>query len=147
MHYLGLHLPKPATKRLVVGVVFDGSSVVDTFEHVTSAHQAPALQCREALDSIRTLLAAHDVGACVLLEGDYDRRARLTGTIKQRLRLEGAVLAGCVESIAVVAVMDGQALGRALGSNKPGAIAAGAATGVDTKYQEAGAAALAAQAL
>lgn len=147
MHFLGLHLPQPTTKRLVVGVVLDGTSVIDTLEHVPNPDHSQALQCREALDAVRSVLSAHQLGACVLLEGDYHPRAKVNRSAKQRLRLEGTVLAACHERIAVVQVMDGPALGRAMGTDKKAALAAGEATGVDKRFYEAAAAALAAQTL
>ncbi|OYN78907.1 hypothetical protein CG716_13645 [Mycolicibacterium sphagni] len=64
----------------------------------------------------------------VLLEADYDRRARIRDGTKDRLRIEGAILSACRErdEINDVQIMDGPQMGRACGSDKAGAIAAAA---------------------
>lgn len=105
------------------------------------------MQAREARDSIASALRAHEVAAAVLLEADYHRQAKVTQGTKSRLRLEGACLAACRETVTLVEVMNGPALGKAYGGRKDDALSAARELGVEGRLVETTAAALAAKSL
>lgn len=130
------------------GVLLDADDgIVLQIKHIPDPSHTKATQARELHDTLTTALKRQDIGAAAMLEADFHRSRGLTDGVVDRLRLEGICLAAARVNIAVVAVLDGPALGRAFGTSKEEALAAGGNLGVEAVLGDAGAAAIAARTL
>ena len=132
-------------KRAVRAALIDNTSegVVACTEHVLDGSASQARQARDARDWLRSALAAHlDVGSAVLFEADRGPRSSDTDAARQRLRIEGAVLTAALDHIPIVDVRNGKRIGDLVGGSKEAALVLGVATGAQTPYVEAAAAAL-----
>jgi hypothetical protein len=145
---LGLHVKTHRAKRVVCGLVLDADNTpVLPITHIPNPSHNKATQAKELHHTLTTALRGRDIRAAVLLEADYHPRRGLTDGIIDRLRLEGICLAATRETVTVVEVMDGPALGRACGTTKSAAVSAAQELLIDSVLIEAAAAAMAARAI
>lgn len=143
---LGLQVKTHRGKRIVCAVVLDDDdAVVLPLKHIPDQKHSKATQARELHDTLTTALKGMTIRAAVLLEADFHQRRGLTDGVVDRLRLEGICLAAARVAVGVVEVLDGPALGRAFGTSKDEALAAGASLDVDGILGDAAAAAVAAR--
>lgn len=150
MFVLGLRVGTEGSRWTIRGVLIDPATddvSQATIDHFPNKSHDEARQAHEAHDAIASALRAHEIEAVVLREADHHRRAGLTAGTKKRLRLEGACLSACRATGAPVSIMDGKAIGTALGGSKDDAWAAAAALGVVDPFIDSAAAALAAKSL
>lgn len=150
MFVLGLRVATEGSRWTIRGVLIDpvtGAVAPAAVDHFPNKSHDEPLQAHEAHDAIASALRAHEIGAVVLREADHHRRAGLTAGTKKRLRLEGACLSACRATGVPVSVMDGKAIGGALGGSKEDAWAAAEALGVADHTVDSAAAALAAKTL
>ena len=89
-------------------------ALVRTFQHRASAGES-ADQLHEIAQDLETELAAQTVSGLVVREVGFARAAGLTAPVKNRLRAEGLCVAVARNVTARVAVLDVQAIARALG--------------------------------
>lgn len=128
------------------GVILDTDDrIVLPLKHIPDPSHSKATQARELHDTLTTALKGKDIRSAVLLEADFHRSRGLTEGVIDRLRLEGICLAAARVSVAAVEVLDGPALGRAFGSSKEEALAAGGNLDVEAALADAAAAAIAAR--
>ncbi|SHU10721.1 Uncharacterised protein [Mycobacteroides abscessus subsp. abscessus] len=147
---LGLRVGTEGSKWALRGVLLDPATdevLPTTIDHFPKKSHSAAQQAHDAHDALAGALSAYEIHAVVLREADHHRSARIQDGTKKRLRLEGACLAACQALGVPVEVMDGQAIGRAIGASKDGAEDAARQLGVAANLVEAAAAALAAKSL
>ena len=147
MHYLGIRFHAVSTKRRVIRAVLvdDMRAVVACLEHVLDGSASQAQQARDGRDWLRSALAAYqEIAVAVLFEADRGPRPSDTDAGRIRLRVEGAVLSGALDSVRVVEVRNGKRMGDLVGGTKDSALAAGADAVADPSFGEAASAALAA---
>jgi hypothetical protein len=89
-------------------------ALVRTFQHKASGGES-ADQVHEIAQDLETELAAQTVSALVVREVGFARQAGLTAPVKNRLRAEGVCVAVARNVTAKVAVLEIQAIARALG--------------------------------
>lgn len=150
MFVLGLRVGTEGSKWVLRGVLLDPATdevCPTTIDHFPKKSHSAAQQAHDAHDALAGALSAYEIRAVVLREADHHNRAGIKDGTKKRLRLEGACLAACQALGVPVEVMDGQGVGRAIGSSKEGAEDAARQLGVDSNLVEAAAAALAAKSL
>lgn len=150
MFVLGLRVATEGSRWTIRGVLIDlatGAVAPATIDHFPNRSHDEPLQAHEAHDAIASALRGHEIGAVVLREADHHGRAGLTAGTKKRLRLEGACLSACRATGVPVSIMDGKAIGTAIGGSKNDAWAAANMLGVADESVDAAAAALAAKTL
>lgn len=144
---LGLRVMNSPRGRHVRGVIHDPSEPGNplTIDHACDGSATPARQAKESSEWLSSELAGRiGVPAVLLFEADRSPRPSDTDSSRNRLRIEGALLAAAAIRIPIVEVRNGRELGTLLGVSKAAALERGAALNVPSTFSEAGAAALAA---
>lgn len=144
---LGLRVMNSPRGRHVRGVFHDSTEPRDptTIDHACDGSASPARQAKESSEWLSSELAGRiGVAAVLLFEADRSPRPSDTDSTRNRLRIEGALLAAAATKVPIVEVRNGRELGSLLGVSKATALARGADLNVPSVFAEASAAAIAA---
>ena len=132
---------------VVHAAILNGGTIELFFRHSAAAHDDWALQLRSLHDMTVTSLGNIDIDSVVVRGPDYNSRRGLTAPTSRRLAAEGVLVAAARQQVTKVAYLTGKEVGERLGIDKAEIEERAVSMGCSNVLKQAGAAALAAQAL